>query len=49
LGRAHDVFTAIQARHLTIRIDRKLPLAEAATSHMALEGRETSGKLLLIP
>ena len=49
LRRAGDVFGAIAAGELHVRIDRTFPLAEAAAAHRALEGRETSGKVLLAP
>ena len=32
-----------------VRIDRELPLRDAAEAHRLLEGRKTAGKLLLIP
>ncbi|GIU91559.1 MAG: hypothetical protein KatS3mg011_0465 [Acidimicrobiia bacterium] len=32
-----------------VRIGHRLPLAEAATAHRMLEGRETTGKVLLLP
>jgi NADPH2:quinone reductase len=32
-----------------VRIDRAVPLEQAADAHRALEGRETSGKVLLMP
>ena len=32
---------------MKLRIDRVLPLAQAADAHRALEGRETAGKILL--
>jgi len=32
-----------------VRIGARFPLARAADAHRALEGRETTGKLLLIP
>ena len=37
------------AGRLAVRIDRAFPLAQAAEAHRALEGRQTTGKLLLIP
>lgn len=49
LWRAGDVFNWITAGELNVRIDRTFPLREAADAHRALEGRGTSGKLLLLP
>jgi NADPH2:quinone reductase len=48
-ARADDIFSRVQAGSLLARIDRSYPLADAADAHRALEGRGTSGKLLLIP
>lgn len=45
--RASDLFTAVSDGGLDVRIDEILPLEEAARAHRMLEGRETSGKLLL--
>ena len=47
LWRAGDVLNWIDAGKLKLRIDRTYPLAQAADAHRALEGRHTSGKLLL--
>jgi NADPH2:quinone reductase len=33
---------------LSVRIHREYPLADAASAQRALEGRETTGKVLLI-
>ena len=49
LSRAKDLFDWIQEGKLEVRIDRTYPLAEADAAHRALEGRETTGKVLLIP
>lgn len=49
LWRARDLFAAITDGSLNVRIDRALPLADVAEAHRALESRETSGKVLLIP
>src|SRR4051812_46926623 len=49
LGRARDVFAWIASGELTLRIDREVPLRDAAEAHRALEARETTGKVLLIP
>jgi NADPH2:quinone reductase len=48
-ARATDVFEAILAGQLRIRIAANYPLAEAAQAHRDLEGRGTSGKSLLLP
>ena len=47
--RANDVFEWLQSGAMKLRIDRVLPLAEAADAHRALEGRKTAGKILLVP
>jgi NADPH2:quinone reductase len=49
LWRASEVFGWIAEGKLRLSIDRELPLAQAADAHRALEGRETTGKVLLIP
>ncbi len=49
LERAHDVLKQISAGTLKIRIGATFPLAEAAEAHRQLEGRKTTGKVLLIP
>ncbi len=49
LGRARDVFDWIESGKLTLRIDREVPLRDAGKAHTALEARETTGKVLLIP
>jgi NADPH2:quinone reductase len=48
-ARAADVLGDVLAGRLKVRIDRTWPLAEAAEAHRALEGRQTAGKVLLIP
>jgi NADPH:quinone reductase len=47
--RARDLFSWVESGALTPRIDRVLPLAEAAAAHRDLEGRRTAGKVLLVP
>jgi len=49
LQRANDLFTWAAAGELEVRVDRTFPLAEAAEAHRYLEGRQTKGKVLLIP
>ncbi len=49
MWRARDLFTAISAGTLKVRIDRAVPLVEVAAAQNALVGRETSGKVLLLP
>lgn len=47
--RAADLFKWLGSGELEPRIDRVLPLADAATAHRELEARRTTGKLLLEP
>jgi NADPH2:quinone reductase len=47
--RAGAVLGAIEAGRLEVRIGGRYPLARAADAHRALEGRSSSGKLLLLP
>lgn len=49
LWRGQEVLNWIAAGELKLRIDRVLPLAEAAQAQRLLEGRQTTGKLLLQP
>ena len=48
LWRAGDVLQWVAGRQLKLRIDRTYPLADAAAAHRDLEGRKTTGKLLLL-
>jgi NADPH2:quinone reductase len=47
--RAGAVLGAIASGRLHVRIGARFPLAKAAEAHRALEGRETTGKVLLHP
>lgn len=47
--RATDLFTWMANGQLEVRIDQSFPLSEAAAAHTYLEGRNTKGKVLLIP
>lgn len=47
--RAGDVLQRIVNGELKIQIHQRYPLAEAQQAHRDLEGRKTTGKLLLIP
>ncbi len=47
LRRADDVFKAMREGWLKLRVERVFPLAEAAEAHRLLEGRKTTGKLIL--
>ena len=48
-NRASYVFEAITAGKLKLRIEHRYPLSQAQQAHRELEGRKTTGKLLLIP
>ncbi len=47
--RAGDVLGWVRDGSLKLRIDREVPLVHAAEAHRALEGRRTTGKVLLVP
>ena len=47
--RANDVLQSIARGELKLRIHKVYPLAEAEQAHRDLEGRKTTGKLLLKP
>jgi len=49
LARAGDVLGWIGEGRLKLRIEHEFPLAEAASAHRDLEGRRTTGKILLHP
>jgi NADPH2:quinone reductase len=45
--RADELFAAVAAGTLDVRVGATYPLVEAAEAHRALEGRATTGKVLL--
>jgi NADPH:quinone reductase len=47
--RAREVFEAVAAGTLSVRIGGRYPLSSARAAHEDLQGRRTTGKLLLIP
>jgi NADPH:quinone reductase len=47
--RAGEVLGWVHDGSLRLRIDREVPLAHAHEAHRALEGRRTTGKVLLVP
>jgi NADPH2:quinone reductase len=49
LQRVNDIFDWIATGKLKLRIDKTFPLAEVAEAHRYLEGRQSKGKILLIP
>ena len=49
LSRAGDILDWVQSGQLDVRIHGTFPLSEAAEAHRQLEGRLTTGKLLLKP
>ena len=49
LQRAYEVLGWVQSGQLKLHISLTLPLSQAAEAHRQLEGRETTGKVLLMP
>jgi NADPH2:quinone reductase len=49
LQRTTDLFAWTASGKLKVRIDKLLPMSAAAEAHRQLEGRKTTGKVLLLP
>ena len=49
LQRSEDIFQWVVSGDLKVQVHDRYPLREAAEAHRALEGRQTTGKLLLVP
>ena len=49
LERASSLFEMLISGELGLRIGHSLPMREAARAHRMLEGRETTGKVILTP
>ena len=49
LWRVNDLFDWIATGELKVRIDKIFPLSESAEAHRYLEGRQSQGKILLVP
>jgi NADPH:quinone reductase len=49
VARSSAVFGMIAVGKLKLRIEHKYPLAQAEQAHRDLEGRKTTGKILLVP
>ncbi|MBU4335969.1 MAG: quinone oxidoreductase [Actinobacteria bacterium] len=49
LTRTDELLAAVAAGRLHVRIGARYPLDQAAEAHRALEGRATTGKVLLLP
>ncbi|MDQ2623778.1 MAG: quinone oxidoreductase [Actinomycetota bacterium] len=49
LERASELFALVAGGALHVEVSARFPLSEAADAHRALEARETTGKVLLVP
>lgn len=49
MGRVNDLFGWIASGKLMVRIDKTFPLTEAGEAHRYLEGRQSKGKILILP
>jgi len=49
LGRTNDIMGWIGSGKLNVRIGEEHPLTDAAEAHRRLEGRKTTGKVLIVP
>ena len=46
---AAELFAVVESGAVTVSINHRYPLAEAAAAQRALEARETTGSIVLIP
>jgi NADPH2:quinone reductase len=49
LARANELLGWVERGELDVRIGAEFPLAKAADAHKAIAGRETTGKVVLVP
>lgn len=49
VARTDELFGLVAAGRLDVRVGARYPLADAEEAHRALEGRATTGKVLLVP
>ncbi len=49
LTRATDIFRWVESGEVKLRIEHRFALKDARLAHEALEGRKTTGKILLLP
>jgi NADPH2:quinone reductase len=49
LQRAEECLSWVQSGEIKLNVSLNLPLSDAAEAHRRLEGRETTGKILLTP
>jgi NADPH:quinone reductase len=46
---ARDLFSVLRSGAVKVKVGARIPLAEAARAHVALEARETTGSTVLLP
>ncbi|MDP6983018.1 MAG: zinc-binding dehydrogenase, partial [Candidatus Latescibacteria bacterium] len=49
LDRASEVLNWVASGELSVRVGARYSLAEAGSAHTALQSRQTTGKVLLLP
>lgn len=49
LAHAEDLFAAVEAGAVDIKVNQTYPLADASRAHRDLEGRKTTGSTILLP
>jgi len=49
MERTDELFAWMAAGELDVRVDKTFPFSQAPDAHRYLEGRESKGKILLLP